>query len=161
MTFQAIVFDNDGLLLDTEAAWTRAEEALFERHGSSFTQAHKRELIGTSRTESAVILERQLDLPGRGEALTEELHDLVMAEVSAGVPPRPGALGLLAAVRAAGLPVGLASNSVRSFVDRALEAGGLARGPLAVGGGAGGGAPPQAAPGIFPAPRPPPRGGPR
>jgi HAD superfamily hydrolase (TIGR01509 family) len=128
MTFQAIVFDNDGLLLDTEDAWTRAEEALFERHGSSFTQEHKRELIGTSRTESAVILERQLDLPGRGEALTEELHDLVMAEVSAGVPPRPGALELLAAVRAAGLPVGLASNSVRAFVQRALEAGQLADG---------------------------------
>jgi HAD superfamily hydrolase (TIGR01509 family) len=128
MAFQAIVFDNDGLLLDTEDAWTRAEETLFERHGSTFTQDHKRELIGTSRTESAVILERQLDLPGSGEALTEELHDLVMDEVAAGVPARPGALELLAAVRAAGLPVGLASNSVREFVEHTLNAAQLADG---------------------------------
>jgi HAD superfamily hydrolase (TIGR01509 family) len=128
MAFQAVVFDNDGLLLDTEDAWTRAEEALFERCGSTFTQDHKRELIGTSRSESAVILERQLDLPGRGDALTQELHDLVMEEVAAGVPPRPGALELLAAVRAAGLPVGLASNSVREFVEHVLDGAQLADG---------------------------------
>jgi HAD superfamily hydrolase (TIGR01509 family) len=128
MAFQAIVFDNDGLLLDTEHAWTRAEEALFERHGSTFTQRHKRELIGTSRTESAVILERQLGLPGRGQALTHELHELVMTELAGGVPPRPGALELVAAVRAAGVPVGLASNSAREFVERALDVSELANG---------------------------------
>jgi HAD superfamily hydrolase (TIGR01509 family) len=123
--FQAVVFDNDGLLLDTEAAWTRAEEELFERHGSTFTPEHKRDLIGTSPAASAAKMEVMLDLPGRGEALMEELHDLVMEEALAGVPPRPGALELLDAVRAAGLPVGLASNSAREFVERVLSVAGL------------------------------------
>jgi HAD superfamily hydrolase (TIGR01509 family) len=123
--FQAVVFDNDGLLLDTEAAWTRAEEDLFERHGSSFTPGHKRDLIGTSPTASAAKLEVMLDLPGRGQALMEELHELVMEEALAGVPPRPGALELLEAVRAAGLPVGVASNSAREFVERVLSVAGL------------------------------------
>ena len=45
----AVVFDNDGLLLDTEEAWTRAELTLFERHGQEFTMEHKRILIGSSR----------------------------------------------------------------------------------------------------------------
>jgi HAD superfamily hydrolase (TIGR01509 family) len=128
MAFEAIVFDNDGLLLDTEHAWTRAEEEVFARHGSTFTQAHKRELIGSSQTESAVKLERMLELPGRGTALMDELHHLVMAELDAGVPPRPGALELVAAVRAAGLPIGLASNSSREFVERALAVSALANG---------------------------------
>ncbi len=44
----AVVFDNDGLLLDTESVWTRAEEDLFERRGLEFTPADKRELVGTS-----------------------------------------------------------------------------------------------------------------
>ena len=132
MAFEAIVFDNDGLLLDTEHAWTRAEVVLFERHGATFTEDHKRELIGTSRTESAVILERQLGLPGRGEALTDELHELVMAEVAAGVPPRPGALELVAAVRAAGVPVGLASNSAREFVEQVLDVSELTNGQFDV-----------------------------
>jgi HAD superfamily hydrolase (TIGR01509 family) len=123
--FEAIVFDNDGLLLDTEEAWTRAEAALFERHGSRFTIEHKRALIGTSRTTSAAKLEAMLGKPGRGAALMDELHELVMVETLAGVPPRPGALELLEAVRSAGLPVGLASNSSREFVERVLSVAGL------------------------------------
>jgi HAD superfamily hydrolase (TIGR01509 family) len=123
--FAAVVFDNDGLLLDTEATWTRAEEALFERHGSSFTIEHKRGLIGTSRSTGAVKLEAMLDLPGRGTVLMDELHELVMEEALGGAPPRPGALELLEAVRRAGLPVGLASNSARGFVERVLSVAGL------------------------------------
>jgi len=126
--FEAIVFDNDGLLLDTEHAWTRAETALFERHGSTFTTDHKRELIGTSREQSAAKVERMLGLAGRGQALMDELHELVMEELNAGVPPRPGALELLRAVRAAGVPIGLASNSSREFVERALAVSELADG---------------------------------
>src|SRR5262249_1298484 len=45
---EAVVFDNDGLLLDTESVWTRAEEDLFARRGIEFTPADKRELVGTS-----------------------------------------------------------------------------------------------------------------
>jgi HAD superfamily hydrolase (TIGR01509 family) len=123
--FQAVVFDNDGLLLDTEAAWTRAEEDLFERHGSTFTTEHKRDLIGTSPAASAAKMEVMLDLPGRGPALMDELHELVMEQALAGVPPRPGALELLEAVRAARLPVGVASNSARKFVERVLSVAGL------------------------------------
>jgi HAD superfamily hydrolase (TIGR01509 family) len=123
--FAAVVFDNDGLLLDTEAAWTRAEEALFSRHGSSFTTEHKRAMIGTSPTTSAVLLEEMLGMPGRGKALMDELHELVMEEALRGAPPRPGALELLAAVRDAGVPVGLASNSARAFVERVLSVAGL------------------------------------
>jgi HAD superfamily hydrolase (TIGR01509 family) len=128
VAFEAIVFDNDGLLLDTEHAWTRAEVELFARHGSTFTEAHKRDLIGSSQADSAVKLERMLQLPGRGVALVDELHQLVMAELDAGVPARPGALELVAAVRAARLPVGLASNSAREFVERALAVSALANG---------------------------------
>ena len=125
MRFEAVVFDNDGLLLDTEQAWTRAEVALFARRGSTFTLEHKRDLIGSSGAAAAAKLEVMLGLPGEGVALMDELHDLVMEELLAGVPPRPGALELLDALAGAGVPVGLASNSPRSFVDRALDAAGL------------------------------------
>jgi HAD superfamily hydrolase (TIGR01509 family) len=123
--FQAVVFDNDGLLLDTEEAWTRAEETLFERRGQTFTIEHKRWLIGSSRATAAAKLETMLDLPGEGEALMDELHELVMEEALAGVPPRPGAIALLDALAASDTPLALASNSSREFVERTLERAGL------------------------------------
>ena len=86
---------------------------------------HKRALLGTSRTTAAVKVESMLGLPGQGEALMDELHELLMEEARAGVPPRPGALELLAAVRAAGLPVAVASNSSREFVESVLGSAGL------------------------------------
>ena len=65
----AVVFDNDGLLLDTESVWTRAEQDLFERRGAEFTPADKRELVGTSAEIAGGVLERRLGEPGpRGGA---------------------------------------------------------------------------------------------
>ena len=126
--FDAIVFDNDGLLLDTEEVWTRAESTLFGRYGTSFTMEHKRALLGTSVATSAAKIEEMLGRSGRGMEMMDELHELVMEEALAGVSPRPGALELLNAVRDAGVPVGLASNSSRKFVERVLSVAGLLNG---------------------------------
>jgi HAD superfamily hydrolase (TIGR01509 family) len=115
--FEAVVFDSDGLLFDTEDAWTRAETTLFARRGSAFTADHKRALLGTSVAESAVMLEAMLALPGEGGRLMDELHELVMDEARGGVPVRPGARELVMRLRAEGMPVGLATNSSRAFVE--------------------------------------------
>jgi HAD superfamily hydrolase (TIGR01509 family) len=125
LTPEAVVFDNDGLLLDTELAWTRAETELFARHDSAFTLEHKRDLIGSSRATAAAKLERMLGRPGAGEALMDEIHELVMAELLAGVEPMPGALELVEALEAAGRPIAVATNSSPAFVARALGVAGL------------------------------------
>lgn len=122
----AAVFDNDGLLLDTEEAWTRAEVRLFEAHGSTFTIEHKRDLIGSSHLVAAGKLERLLDQPGNGLALIDELQAMVLEEGRKGVAPRPGAVQLLTDLAAAGVPLGLASNSLRPFVDLVLGSAGVA-----------------------------------
>jgi len=122
---QAVIFDNDGLLLDTEDAWTRAEETLFARRSREFTLDHKRSLIGSARAAAAKKLEAMLDQTGEGEALMDELHELVMEEALAGVAPRPGALDLLERLRGAGVPSAVASNSQRAFVERTLAGAGL------------------------------------
>ena len=130
-TRAAAIFDNDGLLLDTEDAWTRAEETLFARRGRVFTLDHKRLLIGSARAAAALKLETMLDLEGEGEALMDELHELVMQEALAGVEPRPGALELLERLIDAGVPVAVASNSQREFVQRVLSSAGLLDGRFA------------------------------
>jgi HAD superfamily hydrolase (TIGR01509 family) len=123
----AAVFDNDGLLLDTEGAWTRAEEKLFARYGSTFTADHKRQLIGTSHLLAVRTLETMLGRPGEGEALVEELQRMVIDEArTRPIEIRPGAETLLKELRTAGVPLGLASNSERAFVDLVLDRSGLA-----------------------------------
>ncbi len=117
----AVVFDNDGLLLDTESVWTRAEEDLFERRGAAFTPADKRELVGTSAEIAGAVLERRLGEPGRAAALIEELNELVVAELEHGVEAMVGARELLHALRLRGTPIGLVSNSPLAFVSRSLQ----------------------------------------
>jgi HAD superfamily hydrolase (TIGR01509 family) len=117
----AVVFDNDGLLLDTESVWTRAERDLFERRGKEFTPADKRELVGTSAEVAGRVLEGRLDEPGRAGELVEELNELVIAELEHGVEAMVGARELLHALKERGTPIGLVSNSPISFVRRSLE----------------------------------------
>jgi HAD superfamily hydrolase (TIGR01509 family) len=118
---EAVVFDNDGLLLDTESVWTRAEEDLFERRGLEFTPANKLELVGTSAEIAGGILERRLGEPGRAAELIEELNALVVAELEHGVEAMVGARELLHSLRGRGTPIGLVSNSPLVFVRRSLE----------------------------------------
>ena len=117
----AVVFDNDGLLLDTESVWTRAEQDLFARRGTDFTPADKRELVGTSAAIAGAVLERRLDEPGRAVELIEELNALVVAELEHGVEAMVGARELLRSLRQRGTPIGLVSNSPLAFVTRSLE----------------------------------------
>jgi HAD superfamily hydrolase (TIGR01509 family) len=147
---RAVVFDNDGLLLDTEEAWTRAEQTLFKGLGREFTIEHKRILIGSSRSDAAVKLEAMLERPGEGEELMDELHELVMEEALAGIAPRPGALELLSRLTAAGVPLAVASNSERAFLERTLSSVGLlADGPFLTTVSAGDVTRPKPAPDIY------------
>jgi HAD superfamily hydrolase (TIGR01509 family) len=117
----AVVFDNDGLLLDTESVWTRAEQDIFERRGREFTEERKREIIGTSAAAAGELLERGLDEPGRAAALIDELNELVVAELEHGVEAMVGARDLLERLKAQGTPIGLVSNSPLVFMQRSLE----------------------------------------
>jgi HAD superfamily hydrolase (TIGR01509 family) len=122
---EAVIFDNDGLLLDTESVWTRAEQDLFDRRGLEFTPADKRELVGTSAEIAGGILERRLREPGRAGELIEELNALVVAELEHGVEAMIGARELLERLRERGTPIGLVSNSPLRFVRRSIELAGF------------------------------------
>jgi beta-phosphoglucomutase-like phosphatase (HAD superfamily) len=120
-----VIFDMDGLLLESEDAWTVAETALFERYGKQFGLDEKRALLGNAGDALGRILERLLDQPGRGAELQLEVLDLVLAEVRrAGAPPMPGAAEVVAALRGR-VPLAVASNSPRVLVELALGSSGL------------------------------------
>ena len=121
----AVIFDNDGLVLDSEEVWTRGEEVLYGRRGLEFTLDHKQELVGQNAAAAGAILERRLGEPGRAMEIIAELDIIVMEELAKGVEPMPGAVEVLEAVGSLGLPRGLVSNSPRAFIELALDTTGL------------------------------------
>jgi HAD superfamily hydrolase (TIGR01509 family) len=117
----AVLFDNDGLLLDTESVWTRGEQDMFERRGREFTLEDKQAVIGQSAKVAGQILADRLDEPGNAEGLIAELDEIVIAALEEGIDPMVGARELVAALRESEMPLGLVSNSPRRFITRALE----------------------------------------
>ncbi|MBK5232713.1 MAG: HAD family phosphatase [Thermoleophilia bacterium] len=118
---EAVLFDNDGLLLDTESVWTRAEQQLFGRRGLDFTIEHKRSLVGSSQEAAGRKLGRFLEETGNEDAIMKELNELVLAELERGVDEMLGAADLVRQLRQAAVPVGLVSNSPRLFIERSHE----------------------------------------
>lgn len=118
---EAVLFDNDGLLLDTEAVWSRAEQELFALRDMEFTIDHKLSLVGSSAEIAGRKLAGFLNEPGREVELMDELNALVLAELEGGVDAMVGARELIELLRAAGVPIALVSNSPREFILRSHE----------------------------------------
>jgi HAD superfamily hydrolase (TIGR01509 family) len=124
----AVLFDMDGLLVDTEPVWTVAEHELAARLGGVFTEEIKAAIVGT-RLEVAVPLVVRACGVDPTPAVVVDCTAWLLARMvelyRQGAPLLPGAATLLDAVRAAGVPVALVSSSYRVLVDAVLDTGGL------------------------------------
>ena len=123
--FEAAVFDMDGLLIDSEPLWGRAEAALVEAHGGRLTRADRLATIGRSIDASIAIHAERLGLPASVlPDLRRELIATVRPLYATEGMIRPGAAELVERLEGR-LPLGLASNSDRDLVDLALARIGL------------------------------------
>jgi HAD superfamily hydrolase (TIGR01509 family) len=119
-----VVFDCDGLLVDTEPCWTVAETELFARRGLPFGPDQKQLLIGRSLLAASEVLAAVFGEPGRARAIADELESLVLDVVAEQAEAMPGAHTVVA-LAAARVPVAVASNSSRRLLDIALRRAGL------------------------------------
>ncbi len=127
-TLQAVLFDMDGLLVNTEPIWFEVEQSVMAKLGGHWTTVDQNALIGGSLRASVHYL---IERAGQGEqASFDEVADWLiggMAELleSREIEPLPGAVELISQVRAAGLPYALVTSSERVITDGVLK--GLAR----------------------------------
>jgi len=121
---RAVVFDLDGTLVDTEAQWARAREALTLRTGGTWCAGAHEAMMGMSSTEWTVHMHEELAVPLSPpeilEAIVEELSALFRAEL----PLLPGALRAVDAAATVG-PLAVASSSPTALIDLVLELAGV------------------------------------
>ncbi|HET9123702.1 MAG TPA: HAD family phosphatase [Solirubrobacteraceae bacterium] len=122
---RAIVFDCDGLLVDTEGCWTLAETELFRARGLTFAAADKEALIGVAVPAACAFLAELFDDGSSAEQIERELLIRVAEIVGEEGRAMAGAVELMA-LALERLPTAVASNSPRALLDQALAVGGFA-----------------------------------
>ncbi|WP_280175127.1 HAD family hydrolase [Micromonospora cremea] len=118
----AVLFDMDGTLVDSEKLWDVALQELAREYGGELSDAARRSIVGTSMADSMRILHDDLGQPERDpEASAAWINVRILELFRTGLRWRPGALALLRAVRAAGIPTALVTSSGRPLVEIALD----------------------------------------
>lgn len=126
MTIDAVIFDMDGLLFDTEAIGRWAWAQALADHGFELTDAVYRQFIGRDMRHREAVLRETFGPAFPLEAVkARRLAVGDEREVREGVPMKPGALELLATLAALGMPLGLATGTRRSRALRRLEQAGI------------------------------------
>ena len=122
----AVLFDMDGLLVDTEPLWLETETAVMARLGAPWTPQDQQALLGGSMQRTVSYLLGKATRPVPPETVARWMLDGMLDRAADGrVVVRPGARELVAEVAAAGLPYALVTSSERRFAEAVLAATGM------------------------------------
>jgi HAD superfamily hydrolase (TIGR01509 family) len=125
LRLEAVLFDLDGVLIDSERAWDAARRAVVEQAGRSWRDGATEAMMGMSAPEWSRYLHDELGVP----LAPDQISDRVVARLLAGYEHRlPLLPGAVAAVHrlAERWPLGLASSANRPVIDAVLNLSGLA-----------------------------------
>jgi HAD superfamily hydrolase (TIGR01509 family) len=117
---EAVVFDLDGVLLDSEQVWDEAREQLARDRGGRWHDRAQRDMMGMSSKEWSAYMHDVIGLSERPEEINREVVSRLAAGYRRHLPAIPGAREAVERL-AARWPLGLASSSNRELIDLALE----------------------------------------
>jgi HAD superfamily hydrolase (TIGR01509 family) len=121
----AVVFDLDGVLVDSEEAWDEARRVLVARRGGTWREEATRAMLGMSAPEWSRYVVEELGVPMAPEEVDQAVVDELLAGYGRRLPTLPGAREAVERIAAA-YPLGLASSSNRRVIDVVLAELGVA-----------------------------------
>ena len=124
-TIAAVVFDLDGVLLDSERRWNEAKAALVHETGGRWREEAPTVMMGMSSPEWAAYLRDELGVPMDTDAISRDVVRRMQDGYRHELPLLPGAREAVRSL-AARWPLGLASSSNREIIDRVLDLAGFA-----------------------------------
>lgn len=118
----AVLWDMDGTIIDTEPQWLEGELALAQRYGATWNQHMGDQLVGMSLPESILIFRDLTGISATPETLIAELIQEMVTLVSSGYSDwRPGARELLTSLRDHHVPCALVTMSYTELANVVLE----------------------------------------
>jgi HAD superfamily hydrolase (TIGR01509 family) len=123
---EAVVFDLDGLLLDSEQLWDKVREELARERGGRWHERAQRDMMGMSSTEWSRYMHDVIGLTEPPEEISAEVVRRMQDRYRERLPLIDGAVEAVERL-AERWPLGLASSSNRELIDLALELSGLKR----------------------------------
>jgi HAD superfamily hydrolase (TIGR01509 family) len=121
----AVIFDLDGVLLDSEQLWNLAKQQVTEGTGGNWRDDAPHAMIGMSSPEWSAYMRDELAVPLSTAQINREVVARMERLYRERLPLLPGAVDAVRAL-AERWPLGLASSSNREIIDLAVEAAGLA-----------------------------------
>jgi HAD superfamily hydrolase (TIGR01509 family) len=121
----AVVFDLDGLLIETEEIWDEVREALARERGGTWTESAQRDMMGMSSTEWSRYMHDEIGLAESPQQINDLVVERMAERYRSQLPLLPGAVEAVERI-AAHWPLGVASSSNRGLIDLVLELSGLA-----------------------------------
>lgn len=126
MPINAVVFDMEGVLMDSEGYWKIAREGFAQAAGKVWTMDDQRAAMGRNTTEWAKVMQERLQVELSLEAIIEDVIRRVLAQYDERLPVREGALEAVQRL-AVRYPLALASGSPTAVIDHTMQHTGLDR----------------------------------